>query len=778
VRRLVKVAKECKRAHTRASEKQKTTLPSKTAPQVDHVLGKSFAEATRKPRLEDDDADLDLDFLPDEATSEEPTTGFPSDPANAHLTVGRAGGSTVLSPSHPTSLPLSSLNILQRTEHAPGPSTDSGRPFVQHVDASPLPVRHSVLSRAFVKTIGRLGRWKRVLNPRASIRSAPIGPCGAGASAFDIELSASRDLLTMNGGVEQYLKMIEPPTPKTIPPAIKVVSPLAALTAHPSIPPIPTTPPLVPPNPQPSISPLPSISNVNSTPVTPVSKHETSFPTLPSPTTQVSYDAVNEASIIPDDPPPTFAESEIAAGALPPEPSSRRRVSQGSFSSYLDEGNGSERAQSFRSSSTDSFGAPLTSDGPLPPTFPGMHNQWQFDVVSIDDLDFSDTSSIPEGDPKNPPGLRQPLRKLPMRRDFEFVRRSEVSSMGIVSHESMRDSVSSSIHSDASASSSGPRPIQKWHMKSIRKTFDAMSDDEDTGDVEAALKRLEGQISPKIQQEKVQKIDRWLHELNNGPPNSVDTDDDSIFSREDIDIFDFDTPASRSDTQTLPDDLTIPKLEGDNGDPDQEDIQEAHTPIPMQTSHNLPPTPGTASPSSQSLLDTKPAAEDVLPLEILQSRIPSLDSSSPSRTTLVNPSIETVLSSKFAGPDIPRMHRSFILGFQAEQLAEHFSMIDRELFMGIKFEELVIDEWAECEEVNILDWAQYLKDRARWRVEGRFADKTTALAAVRARFNLMVSFVVAEIVLTPPSERDIVVSKFIRIAWVRIFHTRMKYKCA
>ena len=705
-----------------------------------------------------------MDFLPDEAKSEELTTGFPSDPANAHLTVGHAGGSTVLSPSRPVSLPLSSLNILQRTDHAPGPSKDAELPFVRHTDADPLPVRHSVLSRAFVKTIGRLGRWKRVLHPRTSIRSTPIGPCGAGASAFDIEISASRDLLTMNGGVEQYLKLIEPPAPKTIPPAINVsVSPPpSAPVANPLIPSMPTTPPAVsyPSAPQSISSPLPSSSNITSTPVAPDSKRESLPPILPSPTLPASSDAV---SFIPDEPPPTFAESEIASSLLLPQPSSRRQVSQGSFSSYLDEGNESDRAQSFRSSSTDSFGAPLTSDGPLPPTFPGKHNQWQFDVVSIDEIDYSDTSSIPGEDLAHPPGLRRPLRKLPMRRDFEFVRRSEVSSMGIVSHESMRDSVSSSIHSDASPTSSGPRPIQKWHMKSIRKTFDTTSDNEDNGDVEAALRRLEGQISPKIQQEKVQKIDRWLDELNNGPPTSIDADDDSIFSREDIDIFDFDPPASRSYTQTLPD-STVLESEGD--DSYQEEVHETHTPVPTQTSHSLPSPPGLKPTSStQSLLETKPPAEDVLPLEILESRIPSMDSTG---TTVVNPSIELVLSSKFAGPETPRIHRSFILGYQAEQLAEHFSMIDRELFMGIKFEELVIDEWDECEEINILDWAQYLKDRARWRVEGRFADKTTALAAVRARFNLMVSFVVAEIVLTPPSERDIVVSKFIRIAWVRV----------
>lgn len=92
-------------------------------------------------------------------------------------------------------------------------------------------------------------------------------------------------------------------------------------------------------------------------------------------------------------------------------------------------------------------------------------------------------------------------------------------------------------------------------------------------------------------------------------------------------------------------------------------------------------------------------------------------------------------------------------------------MIDRELFMSVKFEELVLDDWMGCEEVNVLDWAEYLKDRARWKAESRFPDKTSALAAVRARFNLLTNFVISEIVLTQPQERPALVGKFIRIAW-------------
>lgn len=165
MRRLVKVAKECKQAHTRASTKPKAQdSPPKpattTSEKQDHLLGKQFAEATSK---KEEDSDLDLDFLPDEASVEEAT----SDPANAHLTAGHHAGGA-LSPTRPASLPLSSFNILQRTDHAPGPGPEAE---VVQVPV-PLPSHHSALSRAFVKTIGRLGRWKRVLNSRSAARTS------------------------------------------------------------------------------------------------------------------------------------------------------------------------------------------------------------------------------------------------------------------------------------------------------------------------------------------------------------------------------------------------------------------------------------------------------------------------------------------------------------------------------------------------------------------------------------------------------------------------------
>jgi hypothetical protein len=66
-----------------------------------------------------------------------------------------------------------------------------------------------------VNTIGRLGRWKRVLNPRnavgaggnSQLQATPADPLDI--SPFNLEPNATGDLLMVRGGVEQYLKMID-----------------------------------------------------------------------------------------------------------------------------------------------------------------------------------------------------------------------------------------------------------------------------------------------------------------------------------------------------------------------------------------------------------------------------------------------------------------------------------------------------------------------------------------------------------------------------------------
>ncbi|KAJ7161005.1 hypothetical protein C8R46DRAFT_1164641 [Mycena filopes] len=626
VKKLKKVAKDCKKVHTRAPSKPKVHPTSvKVAPESQgHVLGESFAAATRKVQPEDEDSDVDLDFLPDEQVVPSPPSD--GDIANAHLSTVHLNADTRAR----SSMPLSSLSILQRTDHLAVESTTA--PFIQ--SAATLPIHHSALSRVFGKTMGRLGRWRRVLNQRSTgvgVR-APLGAC-ADVDAIDLELTVGRDLLSVNGGVESYLRIIG------------------------------QAPPVVPARQSSLIAAVP----------TPVAAPPAVGIPTPSVVTTVSPPS-------PVAPPPEYAESPRC---LIPRP-------------RLD------RPPVFIPLHLHRlFGAPIAS---ALATFPaGAQSQWQFEVMSIDELDLSDNSSDEHAadGPPLPPGLRQPVRRLPLRREFEF----------------------SAGHSSAVSSC-------QWQMNAL---VDSLSDDGEGGDVEAALHRLEGQINPEKQQEKASKVDGWMRTMRERFLNG-DYDDNEEAAPESNDESAAEADESR--------DTTIQEPDADAGS--ERGSLEVSTPM----LHQMGGPPGLGSPPRVAE-DAKPAPEDAVPLEILQSRMP----------------IAAVgVGSPLPAASPQRLHRSFIFAHRAQLIAGHFAMIDRELFMGVKFEE-VLDDWMAYEDVEVLDWAQFLKDRARWKTDPEWADKISALAAVRARFNLMTNFIVSEVILSPPHERHAVVAKFIRIAW-------------
>jgi Gdp/GTP exchange factor required for growth at low temperatures len=655
-----------------------------------HLLGEKFAAATRKSAIEDEDSDVDLDFLPDQATLTNSSPAFQHDAVNAHLSTAHVGAG--LSPTRPATIPFSSFSILQRIDHTPGPIQDPDVPFVQN---AAMPIQHSAISRAFVKTIGKLGRWKRVLNSRAVARTS-LAAC-ADVSAFDLELGVSRDLLTVNGGVENYLSM----------------------AGHKA-----------------------------------ASQQSSPFSTVVTDQSEVERPAVPFSSSLPtpEDPPKLFSDEHVVV----------QRSNLGNTiwenlddvkpeaTEHVPEPAGS--AASFRSSSTDSFGSPLAS-GNIP-LFPSpAQGAWQFDVVSIDDLDFSDTSSDFHVVSRrmSPPGLRRLPRKLPLRRDFEFVRRDTVSSMGIATRDSVASNASSVLSSPSPTGLGGN--IAQWQLNSL---IDSLSADEEAGDVEDALRRLEGQLNPEKQQEKASKVDGWVRTMRermvagnyvDEPPRFFDEDefdDDENTQNHSFDSFDNQDSASQHEEAAV-------SSISESSQPSDGDgkVALASTPIPTQTAHFISTTTSSTS-GSPTRPDAKPAPEPAVPLEILESRVTSRPSTASSQKAHISRIV----------------HRSWILGIRTAVLANHFAMVDRELFMGVKFEELVLDDWIRCEEVNVLDWSEFLDGRERWRAESRFAEKTTALAAVRGRFNLMANFIISEIVLTPPNERPALVAKFIRIAWV------------
>ncbi|KAG6836966.1 hypothetical protein H0H93_000358 [Arthromyces matolae] len=710
VRKLLKVAKECKQAHIRVPEppKQRKSI-SKVL--ENHVLGAKFAAATRKVS-EEEDSDVDLDFELDQgAPSLDAPQGFVQDIANAHLNVNVHGSS--MSSSRPASIPFSSLSILQRTDHAPGPGTSTDLSLSQQAPAV-LPTHRSAVSRVIVKTIGRLGRWRRTLNPRH-----PPNPPVKNATAACADVSAFE--VDMNATVGEFEST--PPAPSQLAPLPTIV----AVGGHIMM--IPDSSPSLPAK-QKSVKEL--RTNI----------HRTEQQPLP---TKVSPPVIVEPVVTPPVPAETPVESDPLS--ILPAPL---------VISLVDEPNPSSAADqiSLRSStSTDSFGEPVTSR-----TFPALsRTPWQFDVISIDDL--SDTSSdhhMLEGGPSVPPGLRRPPKKLPMRRDFEFVRRDTVSSMGLAS----RDSMTSGTNTPSQASTSSVQGlgggVAQWQLNAL---VDSLSDEEEKGDVEDALRRLEGQINPQKQLEKASKVDGWVRSIqerlaagdysDEHPPFFDDSDeeiDGDVDRRvEGSDNLDSDSASVRDSASVA--EVLYPAVQDDI-------IDMVSTPIPTQSAHNFASTspPGLSLPEHLST-DPKTPIEPAVPLEIIQGRLPSRPSS----------------LSKTGLPQLPSRgtykSRSFILTYRAADLAEHFAMIDRELFMGVKFEELVLDDWMNCKEVDVLDWAQYLKDRSRWKVERRYPDKTSALGAVRARFNLMANFTISEVVLASPPERPLVVGKLIRIAW-------------
>ncbi|KAJ7789623.1 hypothetical protein B0H13DRAFT_817304 [Mycena leptocephala] len=142
VRKLKKVAKDCKKVHTRAPSKPKQPPATSTKAPAEnhgHVLDESFAATTRKAPVEDEDSDVDLDFLPDEqALPEAPSRISGGDLANAHLSMVHLGSS-----ARASTMPLSSLSILQRTDHLVAESA-TGAPFVQ--SPATLPIHHNALS--------------------------------------------------------------------------------------------------------------------------------------------------------------------------------------------------------------------------------------------------------------------------------------------------------------------------------------------------------------------------------------------------------------------------------------------------------------------------------------------------------------------------------------------------------------------------------------------------------------------------------------------------------
>ncbi|KAI8990426.1 hypothetical protein BD414DRAFT_437955 [Trametes punicea] len=756
VRQLRKVILDCKDAHIRKLNRAaRKSIDKRRA--ADPQLS-AFPDGAPRPSTDsqarsfNDPEDFDIDFDFDGGVS----------PRAGDFSLASADGS----PTNALDLvmmrqPLH-MAVLQYGNQSPVHVPSVGGATSQaHSNAALSPFPHSAISRVFVNTIGRLGRWKRVLNSRPHIQ--PPLTAGVDVSAFDVEANETGDLLMINGGVEQYLRMVDSQAnhghgqAAQRPSMVSTTSTAASMSSPP-----PKAPPSLPQSPRSAQSDLRKSIAGHDTPT-----HEPQEVHPPD----GGSEAVPEEDELP--PPPSYEEAEPRA----------------STSSYV-----SEETASLQTAAT---------------VEPMMPKTQQLDIVSIDDLDLSDLSSDEHIDVSVPPGLglKKPARRLPTRRDFEFVRQSidSVSSMGIRTRESMFSHDTSSIVSSSSevvSNGGGPEmggPIQAWHINAI---LDSLSDDDESGDVEAALRRLEGQINLDKQRAKQSKVDQWIQSIQQRQGigqrfvrrESVGEDEDNAeadgsgsdedygqverrrFSGESaIDmsaglsatsphLSSRDSFASISQSASLSASASASASVSASANP----LVMSAAGRPALDELQTPPAHSGESTAVSTAAQAKPHIEDAVPIEILQSRVPSRPS-----TSAGSPSNEALTPQPSAGLPPPtgppprlRRHHSFILNYRSETLVQHLSMIDRELFLNISFEELITSHaMGSAEDAHVLDWAQFLRERARLKAEGRASPKTSALTAVRGRFNLLANFVTSEIVLTHPSERAMVINKFIRLAW-------------
>ncbi|KAN0065486.1 Guanine nucleotide exchange factor lte1 [Thecaphora frezii] len=456
-------------------------------------------------------------------------------------------------------------------------------------------------------------------------------------------------------------------------------------------------------------------------------------------------------------------------------------------------------------------------------------------IVQIDDIDLS--SDEDDG------AVRRALRRLPGARDLrmannvrdlEPVRPSFDSMASSFAHVRTVDVLS--VHRGRSVSgdrfSLGDRtqpafgivhsemldPDEALQGYELVKGFqlDASdSDDDEPGDVEAALRRLEGIIDEDKQREKAKKVEAlWQKSLaRNAESDHASSpsvsggelgDDEAArsFIVVKLERSSYSSAASLADNEEEAADAVADAASTD--DEPREELAD-----PSDASHESSGDSGPVAPrvrrefASSSLHydeQRSPAPSlRAIPIEasnnatrarFSMSQIPPGSTVPPSATGApAHPSAlaglrsgrrktaqhllaarSTIPNRLTAGLHPPPVHRSFLLAYRSEVIARQMCLIEAELLQAVSWDELAGSRWKQrrykCE---VTDWESFYRERVRDRLEAQKDNRVhreCAVEAIVARFNLTSNWVASEVVLTQNlDERVAVISKLIRIAW-------------
>ena len=229
VRKLKKLCFECKTEYLAALRRPGNTASPTTANALE-----TQSASTKKYSLDYDDTEVDLDMgQAGSSTRQSADMAFAFTPFSQALSLPVVH-SLSLAPAMGSGLPAQKAPPIPASSHSAQATRANSQPMnasqvllqrplstviLSHVKppshpATPVPSTNSTIqlhgskgiSRALVNMTGRLGRWKRVLSPRAA--PMPTQLSCRGISEFDLDINAPGDLLTIQGGVEQYLRLL------------------------------------------------------------------------------------------------------------------------------------------------------------------------------------------------------------------------------------------------------------------------------------------------------------------------------------------------------------------------------------------------------------------------------------------------------------------------------------------------------------------------------------------------------------------------------------------
>lgn len=129
------------------------------------------------------------------------------------------------------------------------------------------------------------------------------------------------------------------------------------------------------------------------------------------------------------------------------------------------------------------------------------------------------------------------------------------------------------------------------------------------------------------------------------------------------------------------------------------------------------------------------------------------------------PSPKTILNGYYISTDILSIekvmeadsHISFLLSYDSKSLADHFTIIEKDILQEIDWKELIELKWNK-ELVPVNSWLEII-------VNDDYFHKNRGVNLVIARFNLMVNWIISEILMSKTQlERISIISRLIHIA--------------